>query len=180
MDAEEFGFAACKEGIFLVSPELAKSVCAGTERTDTFVLKPGAEKFEPYTKTLSYAPSTSPIAVCSPDGWLYAFAISDYEDTTVFGRATKVASAEPEPGPTPEPGPEPGPTPEPQPEPTPEPGPTPQPGPSDDASAKPSSSKPVLPKTDDPVAAMVQAETLLTLAGLTCAVCGLAMRHEHE
>jgi hypothetical protein len=168
IDGEDIGFAACKKGVFLVSSVLAKNLPAGSERTDTFVLKSGADKFEPYTKTLSYAPTTMPIAVCSPDGWLYAFAVSDYEDTTIFGRATKVASAEPEPEPTPEP------TPEPKPEPTPE--PKPQPKPSDNTNRR--SSRSTIPATGDPAAAMVQAEALLALVGLTCVAFGLASRRD--
>ena len=153
-----------------MSSQLAESLPAGAERTDTFVLKPGAAKFEPYTKTLSYAPMTEPIAVCSPDGWLHAFAISDYENTTIFGRATKVATSQ---------DPEPEPEPQPQPDPEPQPQPKPQPGPkaSDNTTpTKRSSSKVSLPKTDDPAAATLRTEALLALTGLACTVCGLAAR----
>ncbi len=152
LDGENIGFAACKEGVFLVSSVLAESLPAGSEWTDTFVLKPSADKFEPYTKTLSYAPSTEPIAACSQDGWLHAFPISNYEDTTVFGRATKVATS-----PTPEP----------------------EPKPSDTATpTKQSSTSAALPKTDDPTVAARQAEVLLTVAGLACIAFGLMTRRE--
>ncbi|MBR1830677.1 MAG: S8 family serine peptidase [Atopobiaceae bacterium] len=99
--------AASEEGVFLVGSGLDAFLPTGAERTDTFFLKSGATSFEPYEKTLSYGPFTSPVAVCT-DGWLYAFGISNYEDTTIFGRATKVSkNVAPEPEPEPEPVPEP-------------------------------------------------------------------------
>ncbi|MDO5119288.1 MAG: hypothetical protein Q4D48_04315 [Coriobacteriales bacterium] len=139
---------------------LADQLPAGAERTDTFVLKPGATAFEPYAKTLSYAPTTNPSAVCSPDGWLYAFAVSDYETSSIFGRATKVATS-----PTPEPEPEPEPKPEPKPS-------------DDDSQTRQPSSRSTIPQTGDPGFEAPQTEFLLALAGLTCVTFGLAKRRE--
>ena len=155
--------AASREGVFLVSSVLADQLPAGAERTDTFVLRPGATAFEAYTKTLSYALTTQPVAVCSPDGWLYACAISDYEVPTIFGRATKIATS---------------PTPEPAPEPEPEPKPEPTPGPDvperhDQPSEGKESSSRVLPKTGDPFADNVPVMVTLILVGLACIAYGL-------
>ena len=155
--------SASREGVFLVSSVLADQLPAGAERTDTFVLRPGATAFEAYTKTLSYARTTQPVAVCSPDGWLYACAISDYEVPTIFGRATKIATS---------------PTPEPAPEPEPEPKPEPTPGPDvperhDQPSEGKESSSRVLPKTGDPFADNVPVMVTLILVGLACIAYGL-------
>lgn len=125
--------AASEEGVFLIGSDLVALLSPGEERTDTFffeteanALEPSglasagendadilltasaASSLEPYDRTLSYGPFTYPVAVCS-DGWLYAYAISNYEDTTIFGRATKVAEdeeSELEPEPEPKPGPD--------------------------------------------------------------------------
>ena len=167
IDGEEIAMAASREGVFLVSSVLADQLPAGAERTDTFVLKPGATAFEPYTKTLSYARTTQPVAVCSPDGWLYACAISDYEVPTIFGRATKIATS-----PMPEPVPETEPEPKPEPEPEPTPGPN-VPERDDQPSGGKESSSRVLPKTGDPFADNVPVMVTLILVGLACIAYGL-------
>lgn len=106
---DDFCIAASEEGLFLIGAGLDALLPAGAQRTDTFLLRSGASSFEPYDKTLSFGPFTSPVSACT-DGWLYAFGISKYEVTPLFGRATKVTEEEPEPvkPDEPEPRPEPG------------------------------------------------------------------------
>lgn len=170
--------AACDEGVYLVSSTLGAQLSEDADLSlvaaslgatpptaygsaDTFFLEDGATTFEPYAKRLSFAPFTMPVAVCA-DGWLHAFAVSKYEDMSVFGRATKYAEEEPEP------------------EPTPEPTPTPEPKPSDDdAPARRPSSRSVLPQTDDPGIAP-RYLWILAISGLLCIAVGRKMRRASE
>ena len=171
LEGNEIAMAASKEGVFFVSSVLADNLPAGTERTDTFVLRPGATAFEPYDKTLSYAPTTTPAAVCSPDGWLYAYAVSDYETPTIFGRATKIAEDSES---QPQPDPEPTPSPDQQGESK----TTPKASGASKAipSAKQSSSHTVLPKTGDTAAESMWIQVVLVLVGMACATFGLSAR----
>lgn len=88
--------AVSDEGVFLIGSSLEGLLPDGAKRTDTFLLKNGATTFEPYPRRLSFAPFTNPVALCA-DGWLYAYGVSQYEDTPVFGRSTKVQEEKPDP-----------------------------------------------------------------------------------
>ena len=172
--ADEICMAASDEGVFLISGhENMKALLPdGTAQTDTFILKEGASSFEPYAKTLSFAPFTSPVAWCS-NGWLYAFAVSNYESTTIFGRATKVAEEKPDEPDTPD-----------QPD-------TPTKPDQPDTPTKPSesgkqasgssvakTSRTTLAKTGDPMAYLMTAATLLAAFGLAGVVLGLRRRNQ--
>ena len=175
--------AACEEGLFLVGRDLDALLPEGTGYTDTFLLRTGATAFEPYARTLSFAPIEGSAIACA-NGWLYAFASSNYEEWPVFGRATRYAepepgpesepeptpTSEPEPTPTPEPTPQPEPTPAPEPAPTPalQPDPTPQSASTQKAQAK-------LPQTGD-----LPATSVLPLASLGLASIALARRMRRQ
>ena len=139
--------AVSDEGVFLISSSLEGLLPDGAKRTDTFLLKNGATTFEPYPRRLSFAPFTNPVALCA-DGWLYAYGVSQYEDTPVFGRATKVHEEKPDPV-------------DPQPD-------------DSDKDRRPSS----LPKTADSALASTAVISTLSFAGMVCIAGGLAARRE--
>ena len=142
-DANDACIAASKDGVFLISPYMEDLLPDGADRTDTFFLKNDGTQFEPYPRTLSFAQFTYPVSVYS-NGWLYAYGVSKYEDTTIFGRATKVSEEE-------KPDPD-----EPD-DPTPEPTPTPSP----------------LPKTGDVGDTLCRCSAVLFLVGLSSVAVGL-------
>lgn len=89
IEVEDVCMAASAEGVYFIGNGLSALLPAGASYTDTFFLKNGETTFEPYSRTLSLAPVYQPSATCV-DGWLYAFAESEYEAHPVFGRATEV------------------------------------------------------------------------------------------
>jgi hypothetical protein len=142
-DTNDACIAASKDGVFLISPYMEDLLPDGADRTDTFFLKNDGTQFEPYPRTLSFAQFTYPVSVYS-NGWLYAYGVSKYEDTTIFGRATKVTEDE-------------KPDPDVPDDPTPEPTPTPSP----------------LPKTGDVGDTLCRCSAVLFLVGLSSVAVGL-------
>ncbi len=89
LEREDICMAASDQGVFLMGRTLEGLLPTGAEYTDTFFMENGTTAFKPYSRTLSFAPVFGPASVCS-NGWLYAFAVSQFESTSVFGRATNV------------------------------------------------------------------------------------------
>ena len=82
--------AACDQGVFMLGLNLDALASDGAPATDTYFLKKDETSFESFGKRLSFGPTYSPCAICV-DGWLYAYATSNYEAMVQFGRATKLA-----------------------------------------------------------------------------------------
>ena len=88
LESSDICMVATDHGLFLVGRTLDGLLPEGAQRTDTFVMRPGTTTFAPYHRTLSYAPAYN-LAGVYADGWLYAYGTSEYEETPVFGRATR-------------------------------------------------------------------------------------------
>lgn len=93
---EDICMAAGDQGVILIGSGLEGLLPEGAQAvdTDTYLLKPGATAFEAYPKTLSYEPVLRVRSVVA-NGELYAYGISKYENTSMFGRSTQLPAPEP-------------------------------------------------------------------------------------
>ena len=157
--------APTSDGFVLVGPPAADG------SSDTYVLRDGSDKFEPYGKRSSEDCAYSQ-AACTYRGRLFAIGSALLEPNNRLFRATAMEVPEypgdipcdPDPEPTPDP--KPTPTPDPQPEPTPEPEPTPDPTPNPDkgGTSQPTSTSTPTGSTTTTPAAGTAARTTTTEA----------------
>ena len=173
--------APTSDGFVLVGPPAADG------SSDTYVLRDGSDKFEPYGKRSSEDCVYSQ-AACTYRGRLFAIGSALLEPNNRIFRATAMEVPEypgdipcdpdPEPTPTPDPKPEPKPdpqpTPDPQPDPTPDPQPKPQPASASTTarSATTTSTAKTLPRTGDQTTPLL----VVLLAGSATVAAGIGAR----
>ena len=167
--------APTSDGFVLVGPPAADG------SSDTYVLRDGSDKFEPYDKRSSEDCVYSQ-AACTYRGRLFAIGSALLEPDNRIFRATAMevpeypgdipCDEEPEPEPQPEPEPEPDPKPDPQPEPAPTPDPHKDSTPADSTTT--ATKTRALPHTGDETASPLA----VFLAGFAATAAGILKRRE--